>query len=189
MGSLVFKRVQKSWNMRESDTSVGSNKPKESFMRRSTRRMSMFLPRRSVADDSNISIYSRESAMETGKRRKPNFLNTYQLEPTDGKPKLAKIKELMLSVVSATCDGAVYEDCAESNLCNNLTDELHRRVKPLIPRRYRFIIQVIMAEKVGQDLLIGSRWLWNEDTDDHCTVTFEAGDLVATIIFHSIYLE
>ena len=39
--SLVFKRVQKSWNMRESDTSVGSNKPKESFMRRSTRRMSM----------------------------------------------------------------------------------------------------------------------------------------------------
>lgn len=40
--------------------------------------------------------------METGKRRKPNFLNTYQLEPTDGKPKLAKIKELMLSVVSGT---------------------------------------------------------------------------------------
>ena len=40
--------------------------------------------------------------METGKRRKPNFLNTYQLEPTDGKPKLSKIKELMLSVVSGT---------------------------------------------------------------------------------------
>lgn len=36
-----FKNGLKTWNMPESDTSVGSNKPKESFMRRSTRRMSM----------------------------------------------------------------------------------------------------------------------------------------------------
>ena len=38
--------------------------------------------------------------MDARRKRQPNFLNTFQLGPTDGKPKLAQIKEIMHSVIS-----------------------------------------------------------------------------------------
>jgi len=60
----------------------------------------------------------------------------------------------------------------------------------IVPKRYRFIIQVILAEKGGQDLVIGSRWLWNKEHDNHCSVIFETGTgMSVNVIFHTLYQE
>merc|ERR1711955_135237 len=93
------------------------------------RRASMFLPRRSRAE-SIVSMHSSRGSLTEVK-----------------KPKMNEIKELMERILHASCDDLSYTtDCEDSNFCTVLNDELHKRVKQLIPNRYRFTIQVIIAE-------------------------------------------
>jgi len=82
-----------------------------------------------------------------------------------------------------------FADCSDSNVCTVLNNELHNRTRKLISKRYRFVLQVILAEKCDHDVQIASRWLWNENHDGHCTVNVETPTMNATVIFHTLYME
>jgi len=108
---------------------------------RLARKSSMFIPRRSIAE-SIISILSRGSNIEIEKvKTKRNYLNTYKLFP-DTKPCISKIQKVIKTVCQTTCERMEFCDCAESNICTVLNNELHNRIGKLVPKRYRFIIQV-----------------------------------------------
>ena len=119
------------------------------------RRASMFLPRRSRAE-SIVSMHSSREVSLTEVKKPKNiwFENTYKLDPEE-KPKMNEIQELMQRILHASCDDLSYKaDCEDSNFCTVLNDELHKRVKQLIPNRYRFTIQVI----IGAPKICSIRW-------------------------------
>ena len=82
-----------------------------------------------------------------------------------------------------------FYDCNDSNVCTVLNNELHNRLKKLMPKRYRFILQVILSEKADQDVQIASRWLWNTEHDNHTTVKIVTPSMAVTVVCHVVYLE
>ena len=156
------------------------------FHDKRSRRSSMFIPRRSMAE-SIVSLMSRGSLVPEP-CKKPNFLNTYKLYPDD-KPNIRNIEKVIKKVVAVSTQDMAFEDCCDSNVCTVLNNELHNRVKKLMPLRYRFLIQIIICEKADQDTCIATRWLWNDTYDNHCTVQTETPTMSVTVVFHSLYLE
>ena len=72
--------------------------------------------------------------------KKPNYLNTYKTEP-DEKPKMRDIKELMTHILAGTCEEITYEETLDREICQVINNEVHLRIKPLLPKRYRMITQ------------------------------------------------
>ena len=48
---------------------------------------------------------------------------------------------------------------------------------------------VLIVERNGQDILTGTKWLWNEKHDDHTTVAHQTPTFCAIVIVHCIYIE
>jgi hypothetical protein len=74
----------------------------------------------------------------------------------DGLPNIFKIKNVLQEVLDTSFEEQTFETSIDSDLCQNVTDEAHRQVGHLIPKRFRFIIQTILAEKHDQDMAIGT---------------------------------
>ena len=72
--------------------------------------------------------------------KKPNYLNTYKTEP-DEKPKMRDIKELITHILAGTCEEITYEETLDREICQVINNEVHLRIKPLLPKRYRMITQ------------------------------------------------
>merc|ERR1719153_9089 len=156
------------------------------FQKRASRKSSMFMPRRSKAN-SIFSVASHSSSI-MDQPKKPNYLNTHKTEP-DVKPKMRDMKELISQILSASCDETTYEETIDRELCQAINNEVHLRIKPLIPKRYRMISQVLIVERNNQDIWTGTKWLWNEKHDNHTFCSHETTTFCAIVIVHCIYLE
>ena len=98
-------------------------------------------------------------------------------------------KIFLYNIYLASCEHLNYQDCADTNICCTLNTELHRRLRRMLPKQYRMVLQVLVTEKSEQDVIIASKWLWNELYDSHVTETFETPTLTVTVVYHCIYLE
>ena len=47
----------------------------------------------------------------------------------------------------------------------------------------------LLAERADQAIHVGSRWLWNKDTDSHCTASVQNATMAVVAVFHAVYLE
>merc|ERR1711937_167992 len=156
------------------------------MQKRASRKSSMFIPRRSKAN-SIFSVASQASSI-IDQTKKPNYLNTYKTEP-DAKPSMKEIRDLIENIVSASCEGTTYEETLDREICQVINNEVHLRIKPFIPRRYRMTAQVFIVERNNQDILTGTKWLWNEKHDNHTYVCVQQPTFCCIVIVHCIYLE
>ena len=71
------------------------------------------------------------------------------MEP-DEKPKLGKIEEVVRNLIAITCEGQDYDYILPADLVERLNSAIHKAIKPLIPKRYRFTTQSFIFPRDGQ---------------------------------------
>ena len=135
-------------------------------------------------DDSN-------SRSETLEEYKTKFENTYKMKP-DFLLSGNVIRNTMKQVVNEMIAGE-KEDFLDTEgrgyICTKLTDDIRQRIKIVYANtRYKFIIHVTIVQDFAT-FSIGSRCLWNENTDNHMTVSIPFGDSYIVSTCYSVYFE
>ncbi|CAG5113132.1 Oidioi.mRNA.OKI2018_I69.chr2.g7272.t1.cds [Oikopleura dioica] len=125
---------------------------------------------------------------EHQKKNRPKYLNTYKMEP-DKKMNMFKIKNSMQKCLEKLCEDKQFEEVVEREMIRTINNQLHNKVRDLVPDRYRFIVQVIVCERNDNDFSISSRSLMNNDHDSYTSVSYAKGDIVVVGICHVLYLE
>jgi hypothetical protein len=69
-----------------------------------------------------------------------------------------------------------------------LSDEIKNRVKSIIYKRYKVIVQISIGQ-AGQGVFIASRSLWNPDIDNSCSVQFSNNSIYAVATIYAIYFD
>ena len=72
-----------------------------------------------------------------------------KMEP-DARPKLGKIEEVVRNLIAITCEGQDYDYIIPSDLVERLNSAIHKAIKPLVPKRYRFTTQSFLFTRDGQ---------------------------------------
>ncbi|CAG2228985.1 dynein light chain Tctex-type 5-like [Mytilus edulis] len=127
----------------------------------------------------------------TDELNKFKWENTYKMDPDNllsentiqGTMRQA-IKELI-----AGEDDDFLESEGRGHLCAKLTDDIKHRIKTEYANtRYRFIIHVTIVQDFAT-FSIGSRCLWNDNTDNHMTVSIPFGDSYIVSTCYAVYFE
>ena len=94
--------------------------------------------------------------------------NTYRMEPQKKfKPYLAE-KEIEKIFDENLNDDLKYDDIENiKSLSQKISSEIKESVKNLDIPRYKIVVQTFIGQIKGQSLQIGSRFLWNANTDNY----------------------
>merc|ERR1712142_8201 len=160
---------------------------RQSAMRRRSSMFEVDLDRRGRGD-SIISVNDANGSILDMQRRRKNYENTYKTEP-DEKPQMKLVRETITDIINVTCDGLETNQAFHMGLTTTLNSEVHARLKKIIPKRHRFVVQTFLIEHNDQDIQIGSKWLWNPEHDDHVTITKTFSTFSIAVNAHFLYIE
>lgn len=122
--------------------------------------------------------------------KESQFENTYKMKPDEGcrfdADKVQKVLEVALAVHLADTK---YNPATSGQLAQSLSDILRRKVKDLIPPRYKLVCFVILGQINNQGMQIASRCLWDPENDSFASATFSNASVFAAVTVHGLYHE
>merc|ERR1712233_248337 len=153
------------------------------------------------------SVRGSESNEATSIRRKPLYGSTSRwgqvnisklkktVEPTfkmvpDSTPDLRLIKAIFFDSMKARCGSRSYKALsADGRTLMRINNEIHRKVKNILPERYRFILQLSLVEDYNQDFSLSSSFLWDDRFDTYVTAEFRTNTFILVTVCHLVYME
>ena len=82
-------------------------------------------------------------------------------------------KERIEKIVKAKLQGVQFSNAEYQGWCKEIADETKAELKSLgKDKRYKFLVQCVIGQNIGQGVRVGSRQFWDEDTDDVTWVTY-----------------
>lgn len=132
----------------------------------------------------------RSAADSQNSKPAVKYENTYKMKPDEGgvfKP--SAVRSILETVLERYLSTAQYAPKTVSMFTQNIVDEVKRRVKDLKMPRYKIVCQVYIGSKNGQSMQMVSRAVWNTDTDNFATATFQNQSLYAIASVHATYFE
>ena len=77
----------------------------------------------------------------------------------------AQAKEILKQVLEGELKDKTYNPELTSQWCRAIADEIKKRLKELNLPRYKYVVNVAIAEQRGEGIRIGCRCFWDSDTD------------------------
>lgn len=116
--------------------------------------------------------------------------NTYKLVPDNAKKfKPGHVERVMQEVLKEYLTDVEYENTLGQRMSKMLADTIKGKVKEFRWTRYKLVVHVIIGENREQDIMVGSRFLWYEDTDTYAQTTFANRSLFALAVCFGVYYE
>lgn len=145
----------------------------------------------SISMGSHRGAHALRSAAESQQSKPaPKYENTYKMKPDEEAVfKPSAVRSILESVLERYLSTAQYAPKTVSIFTQNIVDEVKRRVKDLKMPRYKIICQVYIGSKNGQSMQMVSRAVWNTDTDNFATASFQNQSLYAIASVHATYFE
>ncbi|CAG5099714.1 Oidioi.mRNA.OKI2018_I69.XSR.g16649.t1.cds [Oikopleura dioica] len=166
-----------------------NNKNPESFKARAARRSSMFQPEMKQRTASIFS-YSNDGS-QTGFKAValgPKYMNTYKMSP-DRKAVMREVRAVLEKSIRANFAGQKFQSASDEEIIKCSNDEIHLRLKGIVPKRYRFIVSMGLIEIADQDVSVASRMLSNTEHDSFVEFNLKEADFAVTATVFLIYLE
>ena len=100
--------------------------------------------------------------------------NTYRMEPQKKfKAHLAR-KQIDIVFKENLDDDLKYDDAENiKRLSQKISAQIKNKIKELDIPRYKIVVQTFIGQLKGQSVLIGSRWLWNSNTDNYASAQWK----------------
>lgn len=121
----------------------------------------------------------------------PKLENTFSLGPNESQKFIpSRIEELVQEILSLKLKSVSYEPQLSKKLCKTLSEEIKKTIKPFIFPRYKLVVTMAIGQNTSQEsLIMGSRALWNAETDNQCTVNFKNDTLYAVATIFAVYFD
>lgn len=118
------------------------------------------------------------------------YENSYRLGPDENqKFNLTTIKKLVSEILDKHLQNAKYDPVKSKEMTRFLCDEIKAKIKAIVYKRYKIIVNVAIGQSLGQSLVMTSRSLWNTETDTHCTIEYSNNTLYAIVTVFAAYYE
>ena len=123
-------------------------------------------------------------------RRLIRYENTYRMEPdSNHKLDIGQLRRIATNVINTAIYGYKYDANRVKKFSSGIAERVRNDIKQLSFSRYKTIVQVIVGQKKGQELLVASRCLWDLQWDRHLTITRETAYAYITLIIFLVYTE
>ena len=121
---------------------------------------------------------------------KRRFENTYRTEPTSGaKFDQPRVERFLFELLEMRLKAEKYEARTCSSLTTSLADVIKARMKKMGFARHRIVVYVVVGEKRDQGLQACGRCVWDENTDNFVTITYENSSLFVVASVYGVYYE
>jgi hypothetical protein len=95
------------------------------------------------------------------------YENTYSLGPNDNqKFNVSRVQRLVNDILKNHLENFKYEPNKCKDMVQLLSDEIKTRVKSIIYKRFKLIVNLTIGQNIGNGIIIASRSLWNTETDN-----------------------
>ena len=126
--------------------------------------------------------------------QKPEMINRlYFMEPIIKFPiSSISFNEKIYNLIKETFDAktnGVYNPNEAKNCCRLVTDKARALAKSLKFERYKYVINTIVLQKLGQSVLVTSAATSSPSSDGYVCQKYETKEFVVICIFYAIYHE
>lgn len=121
-------------------------------------------------------------------QEKTEYQNTYRLDP-DKPFNVRQVEEAIRDILEALLSKQEYDVSRVGIMTKRITEAVKTRVKSMRFSRHKIIVHTAMGSKTNQGIEIGSRCLWNQNTDRSATVFYENRSLFTVVTVYGIYYE
>ena len=116
--------------------------------------------------------------------------NTYRLGPSDKeKFNVSRVQRLVTDILFNHLENVKYDPARCKDLSLQLSDEIKTRLKSIVHKRYKLIVNLTIGQNLGNSVIVASRSLWNTDTDNGCTVQYKNNSLYAIATIFAAYYD
>ena len=110
----------------------------------------------------------------------------YQIKPKHKeKFRPGKAKEIIKEVLESKLKNQNYNEAPK--LSRDIADVIKGRLKELALPRYKFVVHVIIGQQKGQGVRVGSKNLWDLDTDYCTSETYMSDDIFCLVTVYAVY--
>lgn len=118
------------------------------------------------------------------KEEEPNF----QIRPPFSKKfKPGAVKEIIHGCLNEQLGGKVYDASKVSQWSKAIADNVKSQVKTLGYDRYKIVVEVVIGEQRGEGVRMGSRCLWDSDTDNYASDVYMNDSLFCCTAVFGLY--
>jgi tctex1 domain-containing protein 2 len=113
---------------------------------------------------------------------------TYSIRPSY-KDKFCplKAKEIMKTIVEPILLEEKYSKAIVSTHLQDIADNVRTALRDEYTNRYKIMVQVVIGEKKGQGVRIGSKCFWDSDTDNLAFYSFMNDNLYCVVVAFASY--
>ncbi|OXB68512.1 hypothetical protein ASZ78_000449 [Callipepla squamata] len=116
--------------------------------------------------------------------------NTYRMGPEEGcRFNAGQVQRVLEGTLAGVLGGTTYSPQGSMVLVQSLAELLRRRAKEVVPPRYKLVCHVLLGQHAQQGTLVGSRALWDPETDSFASASFCNASLFAVATVHGVYFE
>lgn len=117
-----------------------------------------------------------------------NSSHSFQIRPEfDERFQEMTVKELIHGVMNDELGGKKYTEESAEVWTQNIAAAVQNKVKELGFKKYKYVVQVVLNEQHGAGIKIGSRYLWDADTDNFVSDIFINESIVCMTVVFAIY--
>ncbi|KAM9000539.1 tctex1 domain-containing protein 4 isoform X2 [Sarcophilus harrisii] len=99
------------------------------------------------------------------------------------------VRRALEAALTGALTGARYPAGGAGALARGLCELVRKRVRELLPPRYKLVCSVVVGQRAGQGVLVASRALWDPASDGHASACACAASLFAVAVVHGLYSE
>ncbi|XP_044276937.1 dynein light chain Tctex-type protein 2 [Varanus komodoensis] len=140
-------------------------------------------------EDDSVTDFTRNELLAfKASFARPKYANTYRMEPYR-KCEAHVVRKRVEEILKNKLQDFKYSTSNGCLICTSLTEDLLAAVKELNFDRYKYIVQVFLAEKTGQSIHIASRWVWDVARDNWVQGQYESENYVVVALIVACYYE
>ncbi|KAL8593911.1 hypothetical protein ACOMHN_048348 [Nucella lapillus] len=114
--------------------------------------------------------------------------NTYVIRPNfQHKFRPAAVKDMIHMVLTSTLSDKLYESESATEWTKAISDTIKDKLQDMGYDRYKFIVQVVIAEQRGQGTKMACRCFWDADSDSYAQDLYMNESLVCVAAAFGIF--
>ncbi|NXR65078.1 TC1D1 protein, partial [Rhadina sibilatrix] len=102
---------------------------------------------------------------------------------------VAAVDEILRDVVGSALREQRYEPGPCREAAKDIAEVVKARVKALAVPRYKIVVVAHVGQLAGQSLQVGSRCLWDPQSDTFSSYVFQNSSLFAVTNVYAVYFE